>query len=324
MRKSKASGKHVVARRAAVRKGRTVPFSRAITKMSTVKTVGLTLLAVFVLLAAIYIVTGAGPTVFHFGADIITPVAEALHSTDSDSLGGVTAAGWLANTQRPITTPCPAGQSIRTVNADGTVVCQPTDSHWTASGADIISNNAGEVQIGSGGAGTLNVQTGTICLGGNCRTTWPEPDPNEILVDTDVVTAGYVAEVFQNPACAAIESDGVCRYSGARLNYYDLTASGGFSTGQGFDPRGVYEFNYNPTGIPTTCYRKDTECTTAYFLPTYSFGCKAPFVAQKRTGSGSYISGTSANIATAYYDICDPAFCFPCPRCTGIICTAPP
>src|SRR3989338_9211791 len=106
-------------RKAAVRKGRTVAFSRAITKMSTVKTVGLTLLAVFVLLAAIYIVTGAGPTVFHFGADIITPVAEALHSTDSDSLGSVTAAGWLANTQRPITTPCPAGQSIRTVTAAG-------------------------------------------------------------------------------------------------------------------------------------------------------------------------------------------------------------
>ena len=132
------------------------------------KTVFIAVLLALVLILAIGSVVSLPVT--HLGSEIITPVPEALHSADSTSLGGVaqTSTWWLANTQRPITTPCPTGQSIQKVNPDGTVVCQSSPSYWTASGSNIFNNNPGQVLIG--GSGTLRV--GTICLGGVCKNSW--------------------------------------------------------------------------------------------------------------------------------------------------------
>ncbi len=127
----------------------------------------------FALLLAIVLILAIGSVVSlpvsHLGSDIITPVPEALHSIDSNSLGGVaqTSAWWLVNTQRPVTGVCAAGNSIRIVNPDGTVICVSSPSYWTTSGINIFNNNPGQVLIGSG---TLRV--GTICLGGVCKSSW--------------------------------------------------------------------------------------------------------------------------------------------------------
>ena len=86
------------------------------------------------------------------GGDITGVVAGSGLSGGGTS-GDVSVAVNPAVVQSRVSGTCPAGQSIRTISQDGTVVCEPDDD----SGGDITSVTAGTGLSGGGGTGAVSV-----------------------------------------------------------------------------------------------------------------------------------------------------------------------
>ncbi|MDY6951381.1 MAG: hypothetical protein SWE60_07715, partial [Thermodesulfobacteriota bacterium] len=94
------------------------------------------------------------------GTGDITAVNAGTGLTGGGTTGDVTLNVNTAALQSRVTGTCPPGQSIRTVNADGSVVCEPDDD----AGGDITAVNAGTGLTGGGTTGdiTLNVDTAAL------------------------------------------------------------------------------------------------------------------------------------------------------------------
>jgi hypothetical protein len=94
------------------------------------------------------------------GGDI-TGVAAGAGLTGGGTAGDVALAVDTAVIQSRVTTACPAGQALRSINQDGTAVCEPISG---AGGGDITAVNAGPGLTGGGTTGDVSL---AVVFGGS-------------------------------------------------------------------------------------------------------------------------------------------------------------
>jgi hypothetical protein len=143
--------------------------------------------------------------------DTIT-INHAATAGDADTLDGLDS----FSLQRRVSASCPSGQSIRVVNADGTVVCEPDND----SGGDITAVNAGTGLSGGGtsGAVTLDVEV-PLSIDGSAATTG-------IISGTNISTSGY--GVFGSAAAKIGTNYGVYGSSASDSGYGVYGVSDGY------------------------------------------------------------------------------------------------
>jgi Chaperone of endosialidase len=131
------------------------------------------------------------------GGDI-TGVAAGTGLSGGGATGDVTVQANFAEIQARVASACPANQTMRSINADGTVVCDIDND----SGGDISAVNAGTGLTGGGGTGdvTVGIAIGgvtTAYLGANA-------------VDASKVLDGSIGAAEINPTQVQTRVTGIC------------------------------------------------------------------------------------------------------------------
>jgi hypothetical protein len=197
--------------------------------------------------------------------------------------------------QSRVTGTCAAGSSIRTVNSDGSVVCQ-TD---TNSGGDITSVTAGTGLTGGGTEGdvTLSANFG----GTGAASTVSRSDHNHDAAYVNVTGDTMSGTLNVSPAAG---SNGVYGSASGTGNGVYGSASGsgsavyGYSTGSG---TAAY-FNVNNTGntVPAT-YSMTNGTSEAVYGRTYGTGSAAHFEILNVSNSSPALRGTTNGTSEAVY-----------------------
>lgn len=250
------------------------------------------------------------------GGGDITAVNAGTGLSGGGAAGDVTLNADAAYLQRRVSSSCSVGSSIRTINADGTVVCEPDDN----SGGDINEVVAGIGLSGGGTTGNISLGTDTTYVQrrvrGNCSvglsirtinadgTVVCEPDDNSggditgVLAGTGMTGGGTSGDVTLN----------------ADPTYLQRRVSGTCPSGQSI--RVV-----NPDGTVTCEVDSDTDTQysagTGLSLVGTQFSLQVPIsisqsnssnlISSTNTGSGRAIYGLSTNNTGVYGQTGDAA-----------------